>query len=154
MGSIWFLANIEELEFAATGTVVAIRAKQQSVLATEQPEIENSDESESEDDQQEEWASSKLTARLTTHSRDALIDKFLDRLGETFSCEKSSVQNGSRRGSKHVAATAWIRPGTESPLTIILAKNEGLDDRDRKMLLYRISTLLGVNVSSIDAFEY
>lgn len=133
LGSIWLLANIEELKFAATATLLAIRAKQQSLFATEQPDIEYSDQSESEYDQEEEYATSKSTARLTTHSRDALIDKFLDRLGETFSREKSSVQHSSRQGSKHVAATAWIRPGTKSSLTIILAKNEGLDDRDRKM---------------------
>ena len=133
MGSIWRLANIEELEFAAIATLLAIKAKQQSLTATEQPDIEYSDESESEYDQEEECATSKPTARLTTFSRDALIDRFLDRLGEVFSCEKSSVQHGSRQGSEHVAATAWIRPGTKSSLTIILAKNGGLDDRDRKI---------------------
>ncbi|KAF2117310.1 hypothetical protein BDV96DRAFT_644734 [Lophiotrema nucula] len=133
MASIWLLANIKDLEFAAAATLLAIRAKQQSLFAAEQSDIEFSDESESEYDSEEEWATSKPTARLTTYSRDALIDKFLDRLGEFFSREKSSVQHGSRQGSKHVAATAWIGPGTKSPLTIILAKNEGLDDRDRKM---------------------
>ncbi len=133
MGSIWLLANIKELEFAATATLLAVRAKQQSLFASEQPDIEVSDESESGCNQEEEWATSRLVARLTTCSRDALTDKFLDRLGEIFSREKSDVQHGSRQGSKHVAATAWIRSATQSPLTIILAKNEGLDDRDRKM---------------------
>ncbi|KAI9802420.1 MAG: hypothetical protein M1825_002804 [Sarcosagium campestre] len=142
MGSIWLLAKIDELEFAARAALFAIRAKQQSPL---QPDNDYSDESESEYEQEEECATSKPTARLTTHSQDALVDKFLDRLGEIFSREKSSVQRGSRRGSKHsvqrgsrqgskhVAATAWIRPGTKSSLTIMVAKNEGLDDRDRKM---------------------
>ena len=133
MGSIWLLANIEELEFAATATLLAIRAKQQSLFATEQPDIEVSDESESECDQEEEWATSRPIARLTTCSRHALTEKFLDRLGEIFSREKSDIHHGSRQGSKHVAATALIRPAPQSPLTIILAKNEGLDDRDRKM---------------------
>ncbi|KAL7969223.1 hypothetical protein HDV63DRAFT_66176 [Trichoderma sp. SZMC 28014] len=133
MGSIWALANVEELEFAAASTLLAIRAKQQSLFVAEQPDNESSDESESEYDQEEECATSKPIAQLTTHSRNALIDRFLDRLGEVFSREKSFVQHGNRQGSKHVAATAWIRPGIKSPLTIILAKNEGLDDRDRKM---------------------
>jgi hypothetical protein len=133
MGSIWYLANIKELEFAATATLLAIKAKQQSLCGNEQGYVELSDESEFEYDQEEESATSKPTARLTTHSRDTLIDKFLDRFGEIFSREKSSAQHGSRQGSKHVAATAWIRPGTKCPLIIILAKNEGLDDRDRKM---------------------
>lgn len=134
MGSIWLLANIEELKFAATATLLAVRAKQQSLSAIEQPGMEFSNESESEYDEEEDCATSKPTARLATHSRDALIDKFLDRLGEIFSREKSSSQHGSRQqGSRHVAATAWIRPSTTSPLKIILAKNEGLDDCDRKM---------------------
>ncbi|KAJ4297504.1 hypothetical protein N0V90_005396 [Kalmusia sp. IMI 367209] len=133
MGSIWQLANIEELEFAATATLLAIRAKQKSLSVTEQPDIEFSDESEPEYDQDEEYTTSVPTARWTTSFRDALINKFLDRLGEVFSREKSSFQHGSRQGSKHVAATAWIGSNTKSPLTIILAKNEGLDDRDRKM---------------------
>ena len=132
MGSIWHLAGIEKLEFAATATLLAIRAKQQSLFATKQPDIESSDESEPEYDQ-EECATSEPIAWSTTYSRDALIDKFLDRLGELFSRKKSSILHGSREGSKHVAATAWINPGTRSPLTIILAKNGGLDDRDWEM---------------------
>ena len=133
MGGIWLLANIEELEFAATATLLAIRAKQQSLFVTEQPDIEFSDESDSEYDQEEEGATSRPIALLTAYSRDALIAKFLDRLGEVFSREKSSFQHGSRQSSKHVAATAWIRPDTECPLTIIFAKIEVLDDRDREM---------------------
>lgn len=133
MGSIWRLANIEELEFAAKATLLAVKAKQRSLVTFEQPDVEVSDESEPDYDQEEECATSKPTARLTAYSRDALINKFLDRLGEVFSREKSSVQDRGGQGSKHIAATAWIRPGTTSPLTVILAKNEGLDDRDRKM---------------------
>jgi hypothetical protein len=133
MANIWLLTNIEELEFAATATLLALRAKQQSLLATDQADIGSSDESESEYDPEEECATSKKAARLTTYSRDALINKFLDRLGEIFSREKSSIEHGNRQGSKHVAATAWIGPDTKSPLTIILAKNEGLDDRDLRM---------------------
>ena len=133
MGSTWLLADIDELEFAATATLLAIKAKQQSLSVTEQPEIQSSDESELEDDEEEDWATSKPTARLSTSARDALVVKFLDRLAEVFAREKSSIQRGSKEGSKHVAATAWIRPSANAPLTIMLAKNEGLDDRDRKM---------------------
>lgn len=133
MGSIWYLANIEELEFAATATLLAIRAKQKSLCATERLGVESSDESESEYDEDEEDATSKSAAPLNKYPRNILMDKFLDRLAELFSREKSSGRHGNREGSKHIAATAWIRSDTKASLTIVVAKNEGLDDRDREM---------------------
>ena len=133
MGSIWDLANIDELDFAASATLLAIRAKQQSIFTSKPSNTQSNDDSDSEYDGEDEYTASDEVARLTAPSRNALIDKFLDRLGEVFSREKSSSQQQQRRNSEHVAATAWLNPDTTSPLTVLVAKNGGLDDRDRKM---------------------
>lgn len=133
MGSVWILANINELQFCAAATLLAIKARQQSIATTKQPENELCEESESECDQEEDHVTSKPRGYLTTNSKNGLIDKFLDRFGELFCPEKSSYQHGSQKGAKHVAAAAWIKPGIKCPLIVILAKNEGLDDRDREM---------------------
>ncbi|KAF2030461.1 hypothetical protein EK21DRAFT_111983 [Setomelanomma holmii] len=133
MRTIWHAAGVDVLDFAATATILAVKAKQRSLATVEQPHDEASDDSDSDFDEVDDWAASKQAAPLTTTSRDALINKFLDRLGELFSREKSSRKHGGQQGSKYVAALGWIRPSTTSPLTIILAKNEGLDDPDLRM---------------------
>lgn len=134
MESIWTLAKIDELEFAAASALLAIKAREQSLTVAEQTEDASSDESGSEADEDESCATSKPTARLARYSHGALINKFLERLGEVFAREKSSAKCRGREDSKHVAATAWIGAEAGSPLTIIVAKNEGLDDQDLRML--------------------
>lgn len=84
-------------------------------------------------DEYDECATSNATAQLTFHSQDALINKFLDRFAEVFCRGKSFPQHSTQQGSKHIAAAAWIEAEAESPVTILVAKNEGLDDRDHKM---------------------
>ena len=132
MGDIWQLADIEELKFSATASLLAIRGQHKSLPTASQPELQYSDESEDED-VQEEWATTRPTAKLNKGSRNTLIDKFLDRFGEVFARKKSFVQQINRKDSKHIAAAAWINGDHKFPITILLAKNEGLDDRDSRM---------------------
>lgn len=148
MESIWTLAQVGQVEFAATSTLLAVKAKKQSLLLTEQSDDESDDDCEPEDDE-EDHATSKPTPRLAKPRHDALINKFLDRLAEVFSREKSHPQSSNRQDSEHVAATAWIEPDDEHPLTVIVAKNRGnLDDQDVKILAslkrwLRLVTLTG-----------
>lgn len=151
MESIWALAKIDELEFAVASALLAIKSKERSLSVAEQAADEaSSDESGSEADEDESCASSRPTARLARHSHGALINKFLDRLGEVFAREKSSAKCRSREDSKHVAATAWIRAENGSPLTVIVAKNEGLDDQDLRMLSRLQQWLRLVSITSQD----
>lgn len=135
MGSIWRLANVDQFEFAALATVLAVKAKQSSLSASGGSDLDRGDDSDSEDDGVEDSATSRPTARLTTHSRDALVDKFLDRLAELFSRKKSSPQQRHRQDSNHVASTAWITPNSveKSALSVLFAKNGGPDERDREL---------------------
>jgi len=135
MESIWALANVAELEFFATSKLLAMKTKKQSIAPTEQLHDEPSDEDEREEDE-EDCATARPSSRLAKSQHHALVNKFLDRLAELFSREKSSSGCRSRQDSKHVAATAWINAdgGTKEALTVTVAKNEGLDDRDVKML--------------------
>lgn len=135
MESIWTMAQVGRLKFAATSVLLAIKAKQQSIPPAEQSNDESDDDCEPEEDE-EDHTTSKPTPQLSTHRCDALIDKFLDRLAEVFSREKSFPQSSNRQDSEHVTATAWIRSDAKHPLTIIVAKNKGfLDERDVKMLI-------------------
>jgi len=144
MESIWTLAQVGQLEFAATSALLDIKAKQQSIPPSEQSD----DEGESEDDEVDH-ATSRPTPQLAEFRHDKLINKFLDRLAEVFSREKSLPRSSNRQDSEHVAATAWIEPDDEHPLTVIVAKNRGnLDDQDVNMLAslkrwLRLVTLTG-----------
>jgi hypothetical protein len=85
MGNSWRLADIEELDFAATSTLLAITAKQQSLstdTADAQRDVEDNNDSDSEYDEGEDFATSKPSPRWTANARNRLIDKFLDRLAE------------------------------------------------------------------------
>jgi len=132
MNNIWQLADIEEIKFAAAASMLAIRGQQQAVVALGQSWNEDGNDSADEDNEEEE-ATTKPTARLNRVSQRALKDKFLDRLGEVLAREKSNVQKSDRKDAKHVAATAWINCYVEDPITILIAKNEGLDNRDNRM---------------------
>jgi hypothetical protein len=132
MGDIWQLADIEEIKLAASASLLAIRGQQQTLLASGQPHLEYDDDS-ADEDIGEEWATTRPVARLNKAFRSAMIDKFLDRLGEVLAREKSHVQQSVRNDSKHVAATAWISGDEKFPITVLLAKNEGLDNRDSRM---------------------
>lgn len=135
MESIWTLAQVGQLEFAATSTLLAVKSKGQSISPNEQSDDESDDECAPEDDE-EDHATSKPMPGLAAHRRDAMIDKFLDRLAEVFSREKSLPQSSHRQDSEHVTATAWIEPDAKHPLTVIVAKNKDfLDKRDMKMLV-------------------
>jgi hypothetical protein len=136
MESIWTLANVDELEFAATSKLLDVKAKKRSIVPAEQIDDESSDEDEPEEDE-EDCATARPSSRLATCQHGALTNKFLDRLAELFSREKSSPGCRSRQDAKHVAATAWINPDYETgeALMVIVAKNEGLDDRDVRMLV-------------------
>jgi hypothetical protein len=153
MGSIWTLAEITELDFAATSALLAIKAKQQSISDPQQADADSSDESEpGEDGEDEDAATTKTASELATFPRETLKDKFLDRLAEVFSREKSSAQCRGRRDSSHVAATAWIEADARSgsPLTVIVAKNEGLDDLDQNMSSKLQKWLRAVSVTGRD----
>lgn len=135
MESIWTLAQVGQLESAATSTLLAIKAKQRSIYPTDLPRDDSGGESEAEEEDDDDDATSRPTPRLATNRHDELIDKFLDRLAEVFSHEKSFLQSSNRQDSEHVAATAWIRSDAKRPLTVIVAKNRGfLDERDVNML--------------------
>jgi hypothetical protein len=153
MESIWTMAQVGELEFAATSTLLAIKANGQSFLSTEQPDdvSDGEDELEDDEDNEDDHATSRPTPGLATHRHETLIDKFLDRLAEVFSREKSFPQSSKRHDPEHVAATAWIKSDAKSPLTVIVAKNRGfLDDRDMKMLARLEKWLRIVAITSHD----
>jgi hypothetical protein len=153
MGSIWTLANIKELDFAATSTLLAIKAKQRSISDLQHADDQSSDESESgEDGEDPDAATTKTVSELATFPLDALKDRFLDRLAEVFSREKSSAQCRGRKDSSHVAATAWIEADVRSgaPLTVLVAKNEGLDELDRNVLSKLQRWLRAVSVTGQD----
>lgn len=134
MEDIWTLAKVEELEFAAASTLLAIKAKQQSIPSTEQFDDGSDSECDSEEDEADH-ATSRPTPRLAAGRHEKLVEKFLDRLAEVFSCVKSLPQSSNRQDSEHIAAAAWIKPDDGHPLTVIVAKNRGfLDDRNLKML--------------------
>lgn len=137
MKSVWALAKIDELEFAATATLLAIKAKGQSLPSVEHDHDGSSDENESEDDDEAVGcATSSPASRLATHPGSALIDKFLDRLAELFARDKPFPHSVRNESSKHIAATAWVGPDADagSPINILVAKNSGLDDQDLDML--------------------
>jgi hypothetical protein len=139
MASIWTLAKIGELEFAAISRLLALKAKGMSLSPTEQADDESSDE-----DELEENEGGGMTSRLSdlaTCDHDALLNKFLDRLGEVFSREKSA---------SHVAAIALIRADVRNPMTVLVAKNEGLDDRDLRMLFRLQQWLRAVAITGRD----
>lgn len=138
MGSLWVLSDVEELEFAAAATLLAIQAKQQSIARTQPPETVFDDEEDSEADEEAdedmEHATSDTPGLIAEYSHDALMDKFLTRLAEVLAREKSSGRKGSQQGSRHIAAALCLRPAKKSSLTIFVAKNGGLDNFDRVML--------------------
>jgi hypothetical protein len=121
MENIWALANVRELEFATVSRLLAKKSKTMSLPPSEQPDDNSSDEDELEDD----GATSRPTSNLATCDYDALMDKFLARLAEVFSREKSA---------SHVAATALIKADMGNSMIVLVAKNEGLDDRDMEMV--------------------
>src|SRR4051794_20167682 len=107
MGDIWQLADIEEVKFAAAASLLAIRGRQQAIFVSDQPHDEYDNDS-TDEEIEEQGATTKPTARLNRASLNALKDKFLDRLGEVLAREKSHVRQSNRTDSKHVAAAAWI----------------------------------------------
>lgn len=129
MRDIWQLADIEEIDFAAAASLLAIRGRQQASFASGQSNGEYNEDS-ADEEVKEKGATIKQTARLNQASQSALKDKFLDRLGEVQAREKSHVQQSKRMDSKHVAAAAWIDRNDNNPITVLVAKNEGLDNRD------------------------
>lgn len=77
MESIWTLAQVGQVEFAATSALLDIKAKQRSIPPSEQFDDESDDEGEQEDDE-DDHATSKPTRRLAEFRHDKLINKFLD----------------------------------------------------------------------------
>jgi hypothetical protein len=153
MKSIWTLAGITELDFAATSALLAIKAKQRSISDPQQADDQSRDESEpGEYGEDEDAATTKTTSGLAAFPRGTLVDKFLDRLAEVFSREKSSAHCRGRKDSSHVAATAWIEADARSgfPLTVIVAKNGGLDGLDRNLLSRLQIWLRAVSVTGQD----
>jgi hypothetical protein len=132
MGSIWELAGVRELDFAATATLLAISAKRQSIARDSPPrtrlEDEGEDHSDKEADDDDDSGCPHHIAQAT------LTDKFLDRLAEVLAREKSPCRNYSQRDSRHIAAALLLKSTPTSPLTILVAKNGGLDDTDQKIL--------------------
>lgn len=133
MGHIWELADVDEIKFAAAASLLAIRGRQQAVFASGQPHDEYDNDS-TDEEVEDDGATTKPTARLHRASFSALKDKFLDRLGELLAREKSPLQQFNRTDSKHVAAAGWIDRDNDDPMTVLVAKNEGLDNRDTRML--------------------
>src|SRR5436305_327681 len=132
MGDIWQLADVEEIKFAAASSLLAISGRQQAIFASGQLHDEYDNDS-ADEEVEEEGATTKPTARLNRASLSTLKDKFLDRLSEVLAREKSHVQQSNRTDSKHVAAAAWIDRDGNDPITVLVAKNEGLDNRDSRM---------------------
>jgi len=135
MSSIWNLAGVEELDFAATATLLAISARQQSIAQGGRKKgcLDEEEEDDSDNDETED-AASDSQRQIAECSHDALTDKFLNRLAEILAREKSPRRGSSQSDSRHVAATLCLRPIESSPLTILVAKNGGLDNTDRKIL--------------------
>lgn len=134
MGDVWTLADIEELDFAAASTLLAIKSKGQSLNVAERDDSDSDDDSVFEDSEEQHTSYANRTAKSEALLNEAFLDKFLDRLAEVFSREKSVPHNGNREDSKHIAATAWVEAEGDSPLTVIVAKNEGLDKQDLGLL--------------------
>lgn len=132
MENIWDLANVERTEFAAAASLLAITTQGRSISSSEQPCAGEGNDST--DEETEDWVTVTPSAGLHRIPRSNLKDKFLNRLAELLARDKSAAQGLSRMDSKHVAAAAWIKGTGEEPATILIAKNEGLDDRDRRML--------------------
>jgi hypothetical protein len=72
--------------------------------------------------------------KLHEVNRRHLKDRFLNQLSEVLAREKTSNPRLKQSTAKHVAAAAWVNSKCDSPMTILLAKNEGLDERDRRLL--------------------
>ncbi|KAJ6193713.1 hypothetical protein J3E72DRAFT_433743 [Bipolaris maydis] len=134
MSSVWHLARIEEEIFAATAALFAIYTQQQSVCQPTPILPEGDDDSSGEEDINDDWQTTVACERLHRATAHTLKDKFLDRLSEVLAREKTSKLHLKQSTAKHVAAAAWINPSCQHPTTILLAKNEGLDERDRKLL--------------------
>lgn len=132
MGAIWELADVEELKFAATASLLAIHSRRQTI-STLRPPPDAYDSDSSDEDAEEEEATINPIAKLNRARLNDLKSKFLDRLGELLAREKSSIQQSSRTDSKHVAAAAWIDRDDGDHVTVLMAKNDGLDDYDRKI---------------------
>jgi hypothetical protein len=71
MGSVWNLAGVEELEFAATATLLAIRARQQSIAQDGSYETRLKNEREDDSDEEAEDAASDSPRRIAESSQDA-----------------------------------------------------------------------------------
>jgi hypothetical protein len=68
MGSVWNLAGVEELDFAATATLLAIRARQQSITRDGSYEARLEDEREDDSDEEAEDAASDSPRRIAESS--------------------------------------------------------------------------------------
>jgi hypothetical protein len=79
MGCIWDLACVDELEFAATATLLAIGARQQSIARDCFYETRLEDEREDDSDEEAENAASDSPRQIAESSQDVVTDKFLDR---------------------------------------------------------------------------
>lgn len=134
MSNIWYLARIEEERFAATAALFAMYTKQQSICEPTPVLPEDDDDSSNEEDIDDDWQTTVACEKLHRATGNALKDKSLDRLSELLAREKTSNLYPKQSTVKHVAAAVWINLSCDYPTTILLAKNDGLDERDRKLL--------------------
>jgi hypothetical protein len=141
MGNVWQLADIEEEMFAAAASLFAIHTQQQSVCRPPLTLPAGDDDSSSEEDVNDDWRTTIPCEKFHRANEHNLRDKFLDRLSEVLAREKTAHSRQKQSKAKHVAAAAWINSDYDSPITILLAKNEGLDERDHR-LLGRLQTWL------------
>jgi hypothetical protein len=133
MRNIWQLADIEQERFAAAASLLAIHTQQRSVCM---PPLlpAGDDDSSGEEDNDDDWQTTIPRERIHRAKAQDLKDKFLNRLSEVLAREKTANSRQKQSKAKHVAAAAWIHSDYDSPTTILLAKNEGLDERDLRLL--------------------
>lgn len=134
MRGIWQLADIEEERFAAAASLFALYTWQHSVPRSPSILHDSEIDSSGEEDVDDNLQTTIPSAGLHQASSRILKDKFLDRLSEVLAREKTPSWCSKKSDPKHVAAAAWINSDYDRPTTILLAKNEGFDDRDRKIL--------------------
>jgi hypothetical protein len=134
MGSIWNLAGVEELDFAATATLLAISARQQSIARNALSGTRLDDAGEDYSDEEVEDDASDSPRQIAECSQARLTDKFLNRLAEVLAREKSPYHNRNQQDSRHIAAVLCLGPTQASPFTVLIAKNGGLDDTDQRLL--------------------
>jgi hypothetical protein len=91
--------------------------------------------------------------KISPPQRNVLRDKFLDRLAEVLARFKDAPKANNRQAYKHIAS-AYMEEQEEKSVTVIIAKNKGLDKVDQKYLEQLSQFLQDISQKGKNACQY